>query len=152
MFVVGGFNAYPAEIEQLLLRHPDIADAAVIGTPDARLGEVGRAYVVRRPGATVTGDEVIVRSRREEADYKVPRRRCSCPSCRATPAQGPEGGAPYGQRRARRTGRDCRPFPMNEPVARSSPGETASSMSGKRAKSAGRAVRASIRASGAPRQ
>ncbi|POX39260.1 fatty acid--CoA ligase [Streptomyces sp. Ru73] len=73
MFIVGGFNAYPAEIEQLLLRHPDIADAAVVGIPDARLGEVGRAYVVRRPGATVTGDELIVWSRREMANYKVPR-------------------------------------------------------------------------------
>ncbi|MEU7485619.1 FadD3 family acyl-CoA ligase [Streptomyces sp. NPDC042319] len=73
MFIVGGFNAYPAEIEQLLLRHPDVADAAVIGIPDARLGEVGRAYVVRRPGATVTGDELIVWSRREMANYKVPR-------------------------------------------------------------------------------
>ncbi|MER7397098.1 FadD3 family acyl-CoA ligase [Streptomyces sp. NPDC000151] len=73
MFIVGGFNAYPAEIEQLLLRHPDIADAAVIGIPDARLGEVGRAYVVRRPGATVSADEVLVWSRREMANYKVPR-------------------------------------------------------------------------------
>lgn len=48
MFIVGGFNAYPAEIEQLLGLHPDVADVAVIGVPDARLGEVGKAYVVRR--------------------------------------------------------------------------------------------------------
>ncbi|MFI6371116.1 FadD3 family acyl-CoA ligase [Streptomyces sp. NPDC050546] len=73
MFIVGGFNAYPAEIEQLLGLHPDVADVAVIGVPDARLGEVGRAYVVRRPGALVTGDDLIAWSRREMANYKVPR-------------------------------------------------------------------------------
>lgn len=73
MFIVGGFNAYPAEVEQLLGTHPDIADAAVIGIPDARLGEVGKAYVVRRRGATLTADDVIAWSRREMANYKVPR-------------------------------------------------------------------------------
>ncbi|MEU3921589.1 FadD3 family acyl-CoA ligase [Streptomyces sp. NPDC029004] len=73
MFIVGGFNAYPAEIEQLLGLHPDIADIAVIGIPDARLGEVGKAYAVRRRGATVTADDLIAWSRREMANYKVPR-------------------------------------------------------------------------------
>ncbi|MFE9097189.1 FadD3 family acyl-CoA ligase [Streptomyces sp. NPDC007264] len=73
MFIVGGFNAYPAEIEQLLGLHPDVADAAVIGVPDARLGEVGKAYVVRRPGAVLTADDLIAWSRREMANYKVPR-------------------------------------------------------------------------------
>ncbi|MEH0577873.1 MULTISPECIES: FadD3 family acyl-CoA ligase [Streptomyces] len=73
MFIVGGFNAYPAEIEQLLGLHPDVADVAVIGVPDARLGEVGKAYVVRRPGATSTSDDLIAWSRREMANYKVPR-------------------------------------------------------------------------------
>ncbi|MFF4352066.1 FadD3 family acyl-CoA ligase [Streptomyces sp. NPDC001530] len=73
MFIVGGFNAYPAEIEQLLGLHPDVADVAVIGIPDGRLGEVGKAYVVRRPGAVVTGDDLIAWSRREMANYKVPR-------------------------------------------------------------------------------
>ncbi|NBE56738.1 FadD3 family acyl-CoA ligase [Streptomyces boluensis] len=73
MFIVGGFNAYPAEIEQLLGLHPDVADVAVIGVPDARLGEVGKAYVVRRPGAVATGDDLIAWSRREMANYKVPR-------------------------------------------------------------------------------
>ncbi len=53
MFIVGGFNAYPAEIENLLLRHPRIAQVAVIGVPDARLGEVGMAFVVLDPGPTV---------------------------------------------------------------------------------------------------
>ena len=51
MFIVGGFNAYPAEIENALLRHPEISQAAVIGVPDERLGEVGMAFVVRRTRA-----------------------------------------------------------------------------------------------------
>ena len=73
MYIVGGFNAYPAETEQLLALHPDVAETAVIGVPDARLGEVGKAYVVRRPGAVVTSDDLIAWSRREMANYKVPR-------------------------------------------------------------------------------
>ena len=73
MFIVGGFNAYPAEIEQLLGLHPDVADVAVIGVPDGRLGEVGKAYVVRRPGSVLTADDLIAWSRREMANYKVPR-------------------------------------------------------------------------------
>ncbi|MFJ6707197.1 MULTISPECIES: FadD3 family acyl-CoA ligase [unclassified Streptomyces] len=73
MFIVGGFNAYPAEIEQLLGLHPDVADVAVIGVPDGRLGEVGRAFVVRRPGSVLTGDDLIAWARREMANYKVPR-------------------------------------------------------------------------------
>ncbi|MFD9036035.1 FadD3 family acyl-CoA ligase [Streptomyces sp. NPDC059567] len=73
MFIVGGFNAYPAEIEQLLGLHPDIADVAVIGVPDARLGEVGKAFAVRRAGSTVTADDLIAWARREMANYKVPR-------------------------------------------------------------------------------
>ncbi|MFF0301588.1 FadD3 family acyl-CoA ligase [Streptomyces sp. NPDC004562] len=74
MFVVGGFNAYPAEIERTLGLHPQVADVAVIGVPDARLGEVGKAFVVRRPGAVLTGDDLIAWARREMANYKVPRR------------------------------------------------------------------------------
>ncbi|MET7713362.1 FadD3 family acyl-CoA ligase [Streptomyces sp. NPDC005407] len=73
MFIVGGFNAYPAEIEQLLGLHPDVADVAVIGVPDARLGEVGKAYAVRHRGSTLTADDLIAWSRREMANYKVPR-------------------------------------------------------------------------------
>ena len=73
MFIVGGFNAYPAEIENALLRHPDIRQAAVIGIPDARLGEVGMAFVVVRPGATVTPEEIMAWSRDQMANYKVPR-------------------------------------------------------------------------------
>jgi acyl-CoA synthetase (AMP-forming)/AMP-acid ligase II len=73
MFIVGGFNAYPAEIENSLLRHPDIRQAAVIGIPDERLGEVGMAFVVVRPGSDVSGDAIIAWSREQMANYKAPR-------------------------------------------------------------------------------
>ncbi|MEU7189622.1 FadD3 family acyl-CoA ligase [Streptomyces sp. NPDC045369] len=73
MFIVGGFNAYPAEIERLLARHPDVAEVAVVGIPDPRLGEVGKAYTVRRPHSTLTAAELIAWARREMANYKVPR-------------------------------------------------------------------------------
>ncbi len=72
MFIVGGFNAYPAEIENALLRHPAVQQAAVIGIPDDRLGEVGMAFVVVGP-EPVTEDEIIEWSRGRMANYKVPR-------------------------------------------------------------------------------
>ncbi len=74
MFIVGGFNAYPAEIEGALLCHAAIAQAAVVGMPDDRMGEVGVAFVVLRPGERVTEDEVVAWSRERMANYKVPRR------------------------------------------------------------------------------
>jgi HIP---CoA ligase len=74
LFIVGGFNAYPAEIENLLLRHPRIAQAAVIGIPDPRLGEVGMAFLVLDPGPPLGAEEIIAWSRGEMANYKVPRR------------------------------------------------------------------------------
>ncbi len=73
MFIVGGFNAYPAEIENALLRHPAVRQAAVIGVPDGRLGEVGMAFVVTVPEDPVTGDDIIAWSRDQMANYKVPR-------------------------------------------------------------------------------
>lgn len=74
MFIVGGFNAYPAEIEDLLLGHPGIARAAVVGVPDERLGEVGAAFVVPASGAELYPDQVIDWARTHMANYKVPRR------------------------------------------------------------------------------
>ncbi|HEV3274584.1 MAG TPA: FadD3 family acyl-CoA ligase [Candidatus Dormibacteraeota bacterium] len=71
MFIVGGFNAYPAEIENTLLRHPAIRQAAVIGVPDHRLGEVGMAFVVA--SGPVTANEIVEWSRDQMANYKVPR-------------------------------------------------------------------------------
>ncbi|MFD6352087.1 FadD3 family acyl-CoA ligase [Nocardia tengchongensis] len=73
MFIVGGFNAYPAEIERVLLQHPDIRDVAVIGVPDERLGEVGRAYIVPRAGAPTDPAPILEWSRARLAGYKVPR-------------------------------------------------------------------------------
>jgi acyl-CoA synthetase (AMP-forming)/AMP-acid ligase II len=73
MFIVGGFNAYPAEIENSLMRHPEIAAAAVIGIPDERLGEVGAAFVVLTPGSRLTGDEIVAWAREQMANYKAPR-------------------------------------------------------------------------------
>jgi acyl-CoA synthetase (AMP-forming)/AMP-acid ligase II len=73
MFIVGGFNAYPAEIENALLRHPDIAQAAVIGVPDQHLGEVGMAFVVARPGSSPAAGQIIEWAREQMANYKAPR-------------------------------------------------------------------------------
>ena len=73
MFITGGFNCYPAEIENLLYGHGGIAQAAVIGIPDERLGEVGKAFIVPAPGATLTPAAVIAWCREQMANYKVPR-------------------------------------------------------------------------------
>ncbi|MHC3821677.1 AMP-binding enzyme, partial [Streptomyces sp. DT9] len=59
MFVVGGVNVYPAEVEQGLAGHDAVAEAAVVGVPDARLGVVGRAYVTVRPGTGTGPDELV---------------------------------------------------------------------------------------------
>jgi acyl-CoA synthetase (AMP-forming)/AMP-acid ligase II len=74
MFIVGGFNAYPAEIENLMLGHPAIRSVAVIGVPDERLGEVCMAFVVLEDGAAVTPDDIVAWSRDHMANYKAPRR------------------------------------------------------------------------------
>ena len=73
MFIVGGFNAYPAEIENALLGHPGVAQVAVVGRPDERMGEVGHAFVVRRADRSCDADEIIEWSRARMANYKVPR-------------------------------------------------------------------------------
>jgi acyl-CoA synthetase (AMP-forming)/AMP-acid ligase II len=74
MFIVGGFNAYPAEIEDILLGHNGIARAAVIGVPDDRLGEVGEAFVVASAGSAIDADEIVAWAKQRMANYKVPRR------------------------------------------------------------------------------
>ena len=73
IFIVGGFNAYPAEIEGLLAANPAVMQSAVIGVPDDRLGEVPKAYVVLRPGASMTPEEIVAWCRENMANYKVPR-------------------------------------------------------------------------------
>jgi len=59
MYICGGLNVYPAEIEQALARHPKVAESAVVGITDERLGEVGKAFVVPRPGTEPSADELI---------------------------------------------------------------------------------------------
>lgn len=73
MFKVGGTNAYPAEIEQHLATHPDVNMSIVVGAPDRRLVEVGLAFVQRKPGSTVTADDIVAHCKGRIADYKVPR-------------------------------------------------------------------------------
>jgi acyl-CoA synthetase (AMP-forming)/AMP-acid ligase II len=74
MFIVGGFNAYPAEIEGFLVQHPAIAQAAVIGVPDERLVQVGKAFVVLRSSTDApTAEDLVGWSRQRMAGYKVPR-------------------------------------------------------------------------------
>lgn len=73
MYIVGGFNAYPAEIEAIMVEHPAVGQVAVIGMPDDRLGEVGAAFVVPRPGYTIDRDELVAWCRDHMANFKVPR-------------------------------------------------------------------------------
>lgn len=73
MYISGGFNCYPAEIERMMAAHPDIAQVAIIGVPDERLGEVGKAFVMARPGHTIDAPALIAWCREQMANYKVPR-------------------------------------------------------------------------------
>ncbi len=73
MYICGGFNVYPAEVEQALVRLDGVADVAVIGVPDDRLGEVGKAFVVRRPDSDLDADAVIAFARERLANFKAPR-------------------------------------------------------------------------------
>jgi acyl-CoA synthetase (AMP-forming)/AMP-acid ligase II len=73
MYICGGFNVYPAEVEQVLARLDGVAESAVVGVPDERLGEVGRAYIVSRVGQALSQDAVIHFCRQQLANYKVPR-------------------------------------------------------------------------------
>ena len=73
MFIVGGFNAYPAEVESLLMRHPAVTQVSVVGVPDERLGEVGVAFVVGPNDAADAPDDIISWARDAMANYKVPR-------------------------------------------------------------------------------
>ena len=74
MIIRGGQNVYPRELEEVLLTHPVVSQAAVIGVPDPRLGEEVKAFIVLRPGATATEDELVEWSKQQFAAYKYPRR------------------------------------------------------------------------------
>ena len=73
MYVVGGFNCYPAEIERLILEHPMVEQVAVIGVPDERMGEIGKAFIVTKNRAEFDTEEFLSWCRRKMANYKVPR-------------------------------------------------------------------------------
>jgi fatty-acyl-CoA synthase len=72
MYISGGENVYPAEVEQVLFQLAEVADAAVIGVPHERWGETGMAFVVLKPGQTLTEDAILDHCRRNLARYKVP--------------------------------------------------------------------------------
>jgi len=74
MYIAGGFNCYPAEIEKIMAAHPGVAQVAVIGIPDPRLGEVGQAFVIRRAGTALDEAALLAWCRDNMANYKVPRR------------------------------------------------------------------------------
>ena len=74
MYICGGFNCYPAEIENRLLDHPAVADVAVVGAPDERLGEVGHAFIVPAQGVRPEVEQLLTWARGQMANYKVPRR------------------------------------------------------------------------------
>ncbi|MCX7839889.1 MAG: long-chain fatty acid--CoA ligase [Anaerolineae bacterium] len=73
MFIVGGFNVYPREIEEVLYQHPKVLEAAVIGIPDIQRGENIKAFIVLKPGETATAEEIIEYCRANLTRYKVPR-------------------------------------------------------------------------------
>jgi HIP---CoA ligase len=73
MYICGGFNVYPAEIEQVLARLDGVLDCAVVGVPDERLGEVGRAFLVAQPGSGLDEQAVIAYTREYLANFKTPR-------------------------------------------------------------------------------
>jgi len=72
MIIVGGMNVYPREVEEVLMAHSAIAEAAVVGEPEERLGEVPRAYVVLAPRASITEEEILAYCRENLSRYKVP--------------------------------------------------------------------------------
>jgi long-chain acyl-CoA synthetase len=73
MLIRGGTNVYPREVEDVLMTHPAVSLAAVIGVPDVRLGEEVKAFVVLKPGASLEADELISWSREQLASFKYPR-------------------------------------------------------------------------------
>lgn len=73
MFIVGGFNVYPREIEEVLYKHPKVLEAAAVGIPDVKRGDNIKAFLVLKPGETATAEEMIAYCRENLTRYKVPR-------------------------------------------------------------------------------
>jgi long-chain acyl-CoA synthetase len=73
MIIMSGWKVYPTEVENVLVRHPSVADVAVFGVPDERRGEVPVAAIVQKPGVSVTGPELDAFCHEHLAGYKVPR-------------------------------------------------------------------------------
>jgi HIP---CoA ligase len=73
MIITGGFNVYPAEVERVLLQDDTVGEAAVVAAPDERMGEIGIAFVVPRPGGSIDADALLARAKKSLAGYKVPR-------------------------------------------------------------------------------
>jgi long-chain acyl-CoA synthetase len=73
MIIRGGFNVYPREVEEVLMTHPDVSLAAVVGAPHDSHGEEIKAFVIRAEGGTVTEDELVAWSKEQMAAYKYPR-------------------------------------------------------------------------------
>ena len=73
MILTAGYNVYPAEVERVLCMHPAVALAAVTGVPDEFKGELAKAYVVLKPGASATPDDLVAHCREHLAAYKIPR-------------------------------------------------------------------------------
>ena len=73
MYITGGLKVYPAEVENILYQHPAVLHTAVVGVPDARMGEVGHAFIQRRPEVPVDATALVAFVRERLASYKVPR-------------------------------------------------------------------------------
>jgi fatty-acyl-CoA synthase len=73
MIIVGGFNTYPAEIEDFFLRHPKVLDVSIVGVPDAVMGEAVMAFVIPKEGAVLASEEIVAFARGKIANFKVPK-------------------------------------------------------------------------------
>jgi len=73
MFISGGENVYPAEVEAFIVTHPQVKEVAVIGIPDERWGEVGKAFIVQIPNSKLTDDDIINYCKGKLAKYKIPK-------------------------------------------------------------------------------
>ena len=80
MYISGGENVYPAEIEGVFAEHPHVREIAVVGIPDPRWGETGRAYVVTEGGAPLDSDLLLAWGRERLAPFKLPRELCAVES------------------------------------------------------------------------